>query len=217
MAKKISILLGFTIGLILLGLAFNHRADGIVDLLNYNSYEPVSMIGHIEKSAIPEVTDSYKSHVSYSSAVRTTSNTGYGSATFIGNYISVTGRNISIVDVGSTTVDAGNHVNKYGSRFYYGHNSGAVFGGLTGLDVGSSFSIYYGGVLHNYRVAKVMIFEKNISNGRLQLNGSGSYMKSVSEARGGGVQYDISLMTCYGTSYGYGDASHRLVVFANEL
>ena len=42
-------------------------------------------------------------------------------------------------------------------------------------------------------------------------------MSAVAGARHGRVQYDLALMTCYGTSYGNGDASHRLVVFANRL
>ena len=29
--------------------------------------------------------------------------------------------------------------------------------------------------------------------------------------------YDVALLTCAGTPYGNGDASHRLVVFANRI
>lgn len=133
------------------------------------------------------------------------------------NSISVVGRTLEIVDVASTTVDAGNHVNKYGERFLYGHNTAGVFGGLVNLGVGGTFSVTYGGITTNYRVAKVVIFEKNVETGRLQLNGAGNYMKSVANAKSDGVQYGLSLMTCYGTSYGNGDASHRLVIFANAI
>ena len=130
------------------------------------------------------------------------------------NNIAIAGRTLEIVDVADTTVDSGGHVNKYGSKFLYGHNSGAVFGNLVNLGVGSTFTVTYGGTVTNYQVAKVMIYEKNTSNGRLQLNGSGNYMRGVANAVSDGVYYDLSIMTCYGTSYGNGDASHRLVLYA---
>ena len=134
-----------------------------------------------------------------------------------GNNIAVAGRVIEIIDVADTTVDSGNHVNKYGARFLYGHNTASVFGGLTSLGIGSTFSVTYGGTATTYQVAKIVIFEKNAANGRLQLNGSGNYMRQVANAKNEGIQYSISLMTCYGTSYGNGDASHRLVIFANAI
>ena len=133
------------------------------------------------------------------------------------NNITVAGRTLAIVDVADTTVNSGDHVNKYGDRFLYGHNTADVFGGLTSLGVGSTFSVTYGGVTTNYQVAKIVIFEKNVENGRLQLNGAGNYMRAVANAKSDGVQYGLSLMTCYGTSYGNGDASHRWVIFANAI
>lgn len=133
------------------------------------------------------------------------------------NNIAVAGRTLAIVDVADTTVNSGDHVNKYGDRFLYGHNTAGVFGGLTSLGVGSTFSVTYGGVTTNYQVAKIVIFEKNVENGRLQLNGAGNYMRAVANAKSDGVQYGLSLMTCYGTSYGNGDASHRWVIFANAI
>ncbi len=133
------------------------------------------------------------------------------------NSIAVAGRVLKIVDVADTSIDSGDHVNKYGDRFLYGHNSTNVFGGLVNSSVGNIFTVSYGGMSKNYQVMKIVIFEKNSSTGRLQLNGSGSYMNSVVKAKNDGVQYDLSLMTCYGTSYGNGDASHRLVIFANSI
>ena len=133
------------------------------------------------------------------------------------NSIAIAGRALAIVDVADTSVDSGDHVNKYGSKFLYGHNSGAVFGGLLNMGVGNTFVVVYAGTATTYRVAKIVIFEKNTQTGQLQLNGSGNYMKSVANARSGGVQYDMALMTCYGTMYGNGDASHRWVIFANKV
>ncbi|MBQ1298623.1 hypothetical protein IIY24_02185 [Candidatus Saccharibacteria bacterium] len=131
--------------------------------------------------------------------------------------ITIAGRTLRIVDVSDTAVDSGDHVNKYGNNFLYGHNSSAVFGNLVSMGVGSTFSITYGGVTTNYQVSKVTIFEKDVASGKLQLNGSGNYMRAVSNGKSDGVKHDFAIMTCYGTSYGNGDASHRLVLFADEI
>ncbi len=133
------------------------------------------------------------------------------------NTIVIAGRKLDIVDVASTAVDSGSHVNKYRDKFLYGHNTAGVFGGIVSLGAGSMFSVTYDGVSRNYVVAKTVIYEKNIETGKLQLNGAGSYMGAVADARSEGVKYDLSLMTCYGVSYGNGDASHRFVIFANEI
>ena len=133
------------------------------------------------------------------------------------NTISIAGKYLEVVDVDSTLDDSGEHVNKYGDRFLYGHNSWNVFGSLVNLGVGETFSVYYGGVNQNYQISKIVIYEKNANTGKLQINGEGSYMNAVAKAKNSGVQYDLSIMTCYGTSYGNGDASHRLVIFANAI
>lgn len=149
-------------------------------------------------------------------ATATLAKTTSSVTTALKNSINIAGRTLGVVDVANTTVDAGGHVNRYGGKFYYGHNSGAVFGGLTTLGVGSTFSIVDGGgSTTNYRVEKVVIFEKN--NGQLQINGTGNYMNAVAGAIHLGTHYSVSIMTCYGTSYGNGDASHRLVLFANAI
>lgn len=133
------------------------------------------------------------------------------------NTIAIAGRVLEIVDVADTTIDSGNYVNKYGEKFLYGHNSAGVFGGLVNLGVGNVFTVSYGGVSRNYQVAKIEIFEKDLETGKLRLNGAGNYMRSIANARSGDIWYDLSLMTCYGASYGNGDASHRLVIFANAI
>ena len=130
------------------------------------------------------------------------------------NNIAIAGRTIEVVDVNSTTVDAGNHVNRFRGKLLYGHNSAGVFGSILGLGAGATFSVTTNGVTTNYRVANTVTFEKNTSTGQLQLNGAGSYMNGVAAAYYGGVHYDLALMTCAGVSYGNGDASHRFVIFA---
>ena len=129
------------------------------------------------------------------------------------NAISVAGRTIPIVDVADTAVDAGNHVNKYGAKFLYGHNTGAVFGNLTSVGVGNVFTIAYNGTSRNYQVKEVIIFEKT-SPTQLSANGRDYRMSYIANGMG---RYDIVLMTCYGTMLGGGDATHRYVVFANAI
>ena len=133
------------------------------------------------------------------------------------NAIVITGRVIPIVEVGDATVDSGNHVNKYGDKFLYGHNSANVFGALSNLSTGQTFTVSLNGTSTNYQIAKIVIYEKNRETGQLQLNGSGNYMRAVANARSEGISYDLSIMTCYGTAYDNGDASHRLVIFANAI
>lgn len=137
--------------------------------------------------------------------------------TYISDSIAIAGRVLNIVDVDSTLVDSGDHVNHYDQKFYYGHNSSSVFGGIVNLGAGDTFSITRGGVTTNYRVATTVIYEKNQSSGLLQLNGEGDYMWYVAKARIGKTRYDVSLMTCYGRLLGGGDATHRFVIFANAI
>ena len=220
MSKKILSILFISIGFLLINFIISNDAR-VIDLHSVEMLETIEKIKpRVQNQEILDISSDYtKKAVSFNSRITPTrsadDDTGYGSA--MGSFISVSGRNIPVIEVSSTALDAGDHVNKFGDRFYYGHNSGNVFGGLVNYGVGTSFSINSNGITHNYRVANVVVYEKNAELGRLQLNGSGSYMKAVSQARSDGVQYSIALMTCYGTPYGNGGATHRLVLFANEF
>ncbi len=132
------------------------------------------------------------------------------------NRISIAGRSLEFVDVANTGVDSGNHVNRYNSKFFYGHNSANVFRPLYNVGVGDTFSVTENDTTKNYQVKAVAIYEK-VNDYTLRLNGQELKMSVVARARYSGVNYDISVMTCYGTSYGNGDASHRLVLFANAI
>lgn len=143
-------------------------------------------------------------------------------APIMGNSISVAGRTISIVDVADTSVDAGDHINKYGDKFLYGHNSAAVFGGLAGLSVGQTFSVNYNGSVTTYQIANMVTLAKNFDYNILEYPGSTglyNYIPSIAKRAqfGKGATYDLALMTCAGASVGNGDATHRLVVFANKI
>lgn len=129
------------------------------------------------------------------------------------NSIAVAGRVINIVDVDNTAVDAADHVNKYGDKFLYGHNSSRVFGGLYGVGVGSVFTVVYNGVSTNYQVQEAVTYEK-ASGTTLSVDGVVYNMRSIVKGLG---RYDMVLMTCAGESYGNGDASHRLVIYANAI
>ena len=122
------------------------------------------------------------------------------------------GHTVSIVNVSSTAVDAGNHVNRFREKFLYGHNSSAVFGGLVNLNEGGRFTVRINGVTKTYAVVEKVIYEK-ASATSLRLNGKDYSMSAIVKGRG---KYNMVLMTCYGVSYGNGDASHRLVIYANE-
>ena len=133
-------------------------------------------------------------------------------------YLSYGGRDIELVEVASTDLDAGSSVFKYGDKFIYGHNSAAVFGGLEGLGYGT-FSITINGATRQYAIVNRIIYDKNVKLGILQRNHAGSYMTAVANAidKDTLVHYDLAMMTCHGTMLPGGDATERLVVFANEI
>ena len=60
-------------------------------------------------------------------------------------------------------------------------------------------------------MAAIQIYRKT-EDGNLE-NDRGLMTRIANTALG----YDVALFTCHGTSYGNGDASHRLVVFANAV
>lgn len=101
------------------------------------------------------------------------------------------------------------------SKLIYAHNSSNLFGNLKSLGIGATFTITDSGVTKTYVVSDKVTFEKN--NGLLQLNGSGNYMGRITYSAGYGKgNHSLALMTCAGTSLGGGDATHRLVIFADE-
>ena len=100
-------------------------------------------------------------------------------------------------------------------KLIYAHNSSNLFGNLKSLGIGSTFTVTDSGTTKTYVVSDRVTFEKN--NGLLQLNGAGNYMGRVTYSAGyGNGNHSLALMTCAGTSLGGGDATHRLVIFADE-
>ncbi len=132
------------------------------------------------------------------------------------NNIKIAGKTLELDATSDTANDSGTKVLKYGSKFLYGHNSANVFGILYNVSLGETFTITENDVVTEYVVKEVVIFEK-IDDYTLSENGKNLKMSAVARARHNGVAHDLSLMTCYGTSYGNGDASHRLVLFADKI
>ena len=128
------------------------------------------------------------------------------------NSLTIAGRTLEVVDVANTAVDAGGHVNRYG-KLLYGHNSAGVFGVLSSIGVGSVFTVTNGGMATSYVVREVATYAK-ISDTKLELDGVGYRMTAIVNAKG---RYSLALMTCAGEMYGNGDASHRLVIFADAI
>ena len=97
------------------------------------------------------------------------------------------------------------------NKMIYGHNSRNLLGSLSSRYVGENFTITEGGIARNYVVTKIQTYQKTADG---YLNGDKRLMNQIANTALG---YDVALLTCAGTIYGNGDASHRLVVFANAV
>lgn len=163
----------------------------------------------------------------YTEPVYTEPEVAYVEPTPVYDQIDIAGRVIPIFYSNNTLTDSGSQVGLYGKYFLYGHNTDNVFGGLSSLGVGARFKVTLGGETKTYQVAGSDLQTKSYFEGRtIHTEYRTGYvvkidmgvMKAITaygEYRG--KYYDYILMTCAGTSYGNGDASHRLVLLANEI
>lgn len=136
------------------------------------------------------------------------------------NSITIAGNTVRIVSV-NDIVESGDHANKI-MNLLYGHNSGNVFGGISSLGVGSTFVVRNNGQETAYRVGRKVYYDKDNSTKKGALRRPGSsknYMNNIARAYDydAGVSYDLAIMTCAGRSLGGGDATQRLVLYANAL
>lgn len=129
------------------------------------------------------------------------------------NRLNIAGRSLVVEYSPNTGVDAGRVVKFYNNKFLYGHNSAGVFGFLPSVGVGTVFSLTYNGVTTNYRVMEKVEYAKS-SPTTLNLNGRDYSMAYIAK---GMNKYSLTLMTCSGRSLGGGDATHRLVLYANAI
>lgn len=137
----------------------------------------------------------------------------------VADQISIAGNTIPIFYSSNTLIDAGDQVGLYGTHFLYGHNTANVFGGLAHLGEGARFTVTLGGETKTYQVVRRVLQLKSHFEGTTTVSGRTMKVMKAFTAYGGYEDnyYDYILMTCAGTSYGNGDASHRLVLFANEI
>ena len=198
-----------------LGISLNLQTptiDATPDRVDFAAFDEMSLADTLdlpERAPNVNISDTY-----IAPAVRsyTSTTTSYSSETRT-NSISILGRTIDIFVSSDTRINAGSMVaryingSKYRGQFYYGHNSAQVFGGLANLSVGSTFTINLDGTDYQYRIAKI---ETVVNDDSLAFN-----MKKVASGKDyNGTQYDVTLMTCAGTPYGDGNATHRTIVYA---
>lgn len=96
-------------------------------------------------------------------------------------------------------------------KLVYGHNSANLLGNLSARYAGEVFTITEGGVAKNYQVVAIATYAKTADG---NLENDPNLMRNIAYSALG---HDVALMTCAGQSYGNGDASHRLVVYANAI
>ena len=129
------------------------------------------------------------------------------------NRLNIAGRSLVVEYSPNTGVDAGRVVKFYNNKFLYGHNSAGVFGFLPSVGVGQTFTLTYTGVTTTYQVMEKVEYAKS-SPTTLNLNGRDYSMAYIAK---GMNKYSLTLMTCSGRSLGGGDATHRLVLYANAI
>ena len=97
------------------------------------------------------------------------------------------------------------------SKMIYGHNTANLLGNLSSMYIGEQFTVNENGTTNTYQVVNIVTYRKtadgNLENDRM-------LMKKIATTAMGS---DLALFTCAGTMYGNGDASHRLVVYANRI
>lgn len=132
------------------------------------------------------------------------------------NSIVISDRMLPIFRSSDTKTDAGTQVGHYRNLLYC-HNSATVFGFLADLPLGTTFTVNLDGVSTTYKIVDKLTISRTAleTNNRMNyLTNSASY---VDHSAGISIDADVVLMTCAGTSYGNGDASHRTLVFADKV
>lgn len=122
--------------------------------------------------------------------------------------ITITGRTLPIFKVSHTLTDSGDAVAQYGDKFLYGHNTAPVFRDLASLQIGSRFTISRSGSTKIYQIRHFETMTKS---------DTANFMWAIVHADFRGQTYDLSLMTCAGAPRPGRDATHRLILFADQI
>ena len=96
-------------------------------------------------------------------------------------------------------------------KVVYGHNTVNLLGNLRNLSVGDELTITNYGAAHRYVVSDVSLYAKTADG---NLENDPKLMRRIAYSAMG---HSLALFTCAGTPYGNGDASHRLVVYVDEI
>ncbi len=199
MAKRLFLILLIS----LIGVASTPEFLTASDSAEVTGLNPKGIVETVEPEPEPEPEIVYASVVqpTYYAAIEAEVPTvkNYTVTTYIGSVgeYAATAKNLSY-----------SSIYKY-NKMIYGHNTGNLLGSLSNRYVGETISITEGGVTRNYRVMAIRTYAKT-ADGNLE---NDPYL--MANIANSALGYDVALLTCSGTSYGNGDASHRLVVFAN--
>jgi len=138
-------------------------------------------------------------------------------------YITIGGKNICLASTNTTAGSLSyNHAYIYNTelssnKYIFGHNSAALFGNLSSLNNGTTFSVTIAGKTTNYRISfkEVTCDYTNPSYPCSNYPEPVLNMNDVIMPHRRGA--DLAIMTCAGTPIGNGDATHRLTVYANKI
>jgi len=153
--------------------------------------------------------------------LRTTCSGYYG-------YITISGRNICLASTDTTSGSLSyNHAYIFNgaissNQFIFGHNSSNIFGNLASLPNGTTFSVTLGGQTTTYRIAfKETVCDYTNSQQHGSRYDCANYPEPVLNMNHAVMPHlrsaNLAIMTCAGAPLGQGDATHRLVVYANKI
>lgn len=193
----------------------------LTDFSPLKHFDSIEKVTPVEKTAKTEVATVNRTRAARSNSVTTTRSASTAIArtasaqTVSGDRISIAGRTVPIFVSSNTSIDAGSKVGLF-RKLLYGHNSSAVFGILANVSAGSTFTVTMNGATTTYRISQKITVEKT----SLMANNRMNYLVNSASYTAPGIStgsHDVVLMTCAGTLYGNGDASHRTLIFADRV
>lgn len=187
---------------------FNAKNEPVIEEQAEEAVEEPKTMAKVdvpEKTELEEPKNSYAGQPVYTAPARSYAAPSYA------NYINLAGRILPIYQnctFGLNDYDTyvANCEGGYGSRyanFYYAHNYSNVFGSLLYMSEGQTFTIVKNGIVHNYRIAKIL--PQSVS----ELKAKDWLRDRMYRAE---YSHSISLQTCIGDG-----KTKVLYVFADEI